>query len=323
MALSSQSRGSRGRSLIVNDFNKTAAPKVSIVLLTRNSAKTIKGVLDGIVKQEYHDYEILLIDSSSEDDTLKIAHEYPCRVVIIKPEDFGHGKTRNYAASLAKGEFIVFLTHDSTPRKSDWLTEMLKPFQDKNIVGVYGRQIPRKNEKVLDMHFQMSLYGSKKIIWGSNNWRQGDNVFSDANSAVRKKVILTHPYSNDIIVSEDYEWATRVLRLGFSIVYIPSASVIHSHSYNIYTLFKRNFDVGVSYRDVYTSKNNYAFTVKGLQIAKQEIAYLRQSGHTILIPLAVFRNLIRFIAIQLGKYEYLFTKEFKSNHLSAQKWYWK
>src|SRR5665811_731333 len=135
---------------IMNSAKKELIPKASIVLLTRNSARTIRSVLDGVMKQRFNDYEILLIDSCSDDDTLKIANDYPCKVVSIKLEDFGHGRTRNYAAGLAKGEFIVFLTHDSVPETKDWLSELLKPFSDKKVVGVYGQQVPRLDENILD-----------------------------------------------------------------------------------------------------------------------------------------------------------------------------
>jgi rhamnosyltransferase len=297
-------------------------PRVSVIILTRNSAKTIKSVLDGVMKQNFNDYELLLIDTSSTDETLKIAKAYPCRIITINSDDFGHGRTRNYAARIARGEFIVYLTHDSVPESNNWLSELIKPFDDINVVGVYGRQIPRKNENVLDKHFQLSLYGDRAIVWKIDNWCQGDNLFSDANSAVRKQVLLKYPYLNNIIVSEDYEWAAGVLKLGFNIVYTPTASVIHSHSYNIYSLFKRNFDVGVSYKVIYTSKRNYMFMVNSLGIVKQEIKFLRKTGNAILIPRALFRDLIRFIAIQFGKREQVFSKKLKRDHLSAQKWYW-
>jgi len=298
-------------------------PRASVIVLTHNSAKTIKSVLDGIKKQEFTNFEVLIFDTASTDETLDIVKDYAYRIISVEPNDFGHGKTRNYAARLARGEFIIFLTHDSVPENSNWLSELVEPFSDKNVVGVYGRQIPRQNENILDKHFQMSLYGNTKIIWKSDNWHRGDNLFSDANSAVRKSVLLKNPYLDDIIVSEDYEWATRVLKLGFNIVYSPTASVIHSHSYTIHSLFKRNFDVGVSYKDIYTSGDSYAFVSKGLVLVKKEIKYLHQSGHTLLIPLAILRNIIRYFAIQLGEHEHLFTEKFKAERLTAQKWYWK
>jgi rhamnosyltransferase len=301
----------------------TSVPKASVILLTHNSAKTIRGVLDGVIKQKFTDFEILLIDSSSTDDTISIAEKFPCRIISIKPEDFGHGKTRNYAARLAKGEFVIFLTHDSVPNCDDWLEELLEPFKNKKVVGVYGIQVPRKDENTLDKYFQKSLYGRKRIVWVSSNWRQGDNLFSDANSAVRRSILLRTPYADDIIVSEDYEWASRVLELGFIIVYNPRASVTHSHSYNMRSLFRRNFDIGVSFKTIYKKSDLHNFISKGSTIFTWEVKYLIQSGNAIFIPEAIWCDIIRFTAIQIGKHESLLPRKLKRNYFSAQKWYWK
>jgi rhamnosyltransferase len=299
------------------------SPVATIALLTRNSEKNIKKVLDGIKKQSFKDYEILLIDTSSTDETLTIAKQYNCKIVVIKPEEFGHGKTRNYAAKLANGEFLVFLTHDSVPKTESWLNELLKPFEDKKIAGTYGRQIPRNDEKLLDKYFQKSLYGSKDTVWTRNNWKQGDNIFSDANSALRKKILLKYPYANGIIVSEDYEWATRILKLGYKIKYNVRAKVIHSHSYNLRSLFRRNFDVGVSYRVIYDKASRNGFRSKGIAILKEEVLHLKKTNNSLFIPRAITRDVVRFIAIQLGLRENIIPKLLKRNYLSAQKGYWK
>jgi rhamnosyltransferase len=298
-------------------------PKISVIILTRNSAKTIKDVLDGVIKQRFDDFEVLLIDSESTDQTLSIAKQYPLKIISIKSSNFGHGKTRNYAAKLAKGDFIVFLTHDSVPEKNNWLDELIAPFADQNVVGVYGQQVPRNDENVLDKHFHMGLYGNKKIIWASDNWSQGDNLFSDANSALRRKFLLKYPYAPDIIVSEDYEWATRMLKLEFNIVYSPTARVIHSHSYTLHTLFKRSFDVGVSYKTIYEINDLHNFIRKGFEILSLEVRYLRESGNARHIPHAMIRDIVRFTAIQFGKREHLLSVKVKRNYLSGQRWYWK
>lgn len=298
-------------------------PKASIILLTRNSSRTIKSVLDGIMSQKVKDFEILLIDSSSTDSTLEIAKNYPCKIISIKTTDFGHGKTRNFAAGLAKGEFIVFLTHDSVPRSDTWLEGLLKPFSDQKVAGVYGKQVPREDEKILDKCFQTNLYGDTGIIWNANNWKQGDNLFSDANSAVRKSILLKYPYADNIIVSEDYEWAVRILKLNYNIIYSIEGLVTHSHSYNIRTLFKRNFDVGVSYKMIYDSGESRGFITKGTNIFVQEARYLYRTKHIMLIPQAFIRDIVRYVAISIGKQEHLFSKNMKRMYLSGQGWYWK
>jgi rhamnosyltransferase len=302
---------------------KKPRPKASIIVLTRNSARTIGAVLKGIQKQTFKDYEVIVIDSSSTDTTCNIAKSFGLNAISIKPNDFGHGKTRNYGINLAKGDFVLFLTHDSVPETEDWLSEMLKPFDDDTVAGVYGRQIPKADENLLDKHFQLSLYGKKRVVWESGNWTQGDNLFSDANSAVRKSIIIKTAYPNDIIVSEDYYWAIQVLELGFKIVYSPSATVLHSHSYNITNLFKRNFDVGVSFKTMYATTASKSFMSKGLNVVLGEIKYLIVSGNGLWVPVAILRDGVRFIAIITGKHEQYFSKKFKKKYLSSQTWYWK
>lgn len=297
--------------------------KTTIAVLTRNSAKTIEGVLRAIVSQTETDFEILCIDSSSTDGTVEIVKRYPVRLIPIDSADFGHGKTRNYAIQQANGAYVVFLTHDSVPETTRWLDELLEPFKDPEIVGVYGRQVSRPSENPLDRHFQMSLYGSEPITWSKGNWKQGDNIFSDANSAVRKAIMLGQPYNQDIIVSEDYEWAARVLDLGYKIQYSSTARVVHSHSYNLRTLFRRNFDIGVSYQTIYTRSENIHFIKKGLQLFYHVVRSLSQSGYIYLVPLAALRDLTRFVAIQTGKHDKLFSIALKRKHLSDQAGYWR
>jgi len=56
---------------------------------------------------------------------------------------------------------------------------------------------------------------------------------------------------------------------------------------------------------------------------KREIEHLYRNGHGRLIPMAVVRDFVRFVAIKTGKHEQLFSRSFKKKHLSAQSWYWK
>ena len=230
---------------------------ISIIILTKNAGSTFKEVLDGVFSQNYKSFETIIIDSGSTDETLKIAKKYPVKIIQIKPFEFGHGRTRNLGVKLAKGKYVVFLTHDAIPNNKKWLTEIIKPFSNKKVAAVYGRQLPKDGENTLDKLFFLILYGKKAIEWTSGSYTSGDNIFSDANSAIKKNLLLENPYRNDIIVSEDYEWANRIMQKGYKIVYQPKAEVTHSHSYNLSSLFKRNFDIGVSYKFIKNFKLNY------------------------------------------------------------------
>ena len=78
---------------------------VSIIIPTKNAGNEFDKSLSRIFTQKTkYRYEVIVIDSASTDTTLKIIAKYPVRLIKIKPEEFGHGKTRNLGAGLAKGQ---------------------------------------------------------------------------------------------------------------------------------------------------------------------------------------------------------------------------
>ena len=202
---------------------------VSIIILTRNAGTLFKDVLTNVFKQDYEGYEVIVIDSSSDDNTVNIAKQFPVKIIVIDPKGFGHGKTRNFGAKIAKGKFLVFLTQDAVPRNISWLTELIKDLNDKKIAGVYGRQIARDDAVPMEKFFYFKMYHDKKIVWNKNNIKYDEIIFSNANSAVRKNFLLENPFPENILMSEDMEWALTMIDKGFNILYQPLAIVNHSH----------------------------------------------------------------------------------------------
>ena len=276
--------------------------EASIVILTKNAGDNFKQTLDNVFSQKYKSFEVIIIDSSSLDNTLEIAKKYPVKIIKIKADDFGHGKTRNLGAKLSKGKYVIFLTQDAIPKNNLWLSELIKPLKDKEIAGVYSRQIPKENEKAIEKFFYFSLYPDKNKVWDWNSFTQGDNIFSDVSSAIKKDILLKYPFNNSIIVTEDYDWAVRVLKKRYKLIYNSKSEVIHSHSYGLIRLFKRNFDIGVSYKTVYNSKEKQdGFFKKGIKIFGNEIKYLIKHRKFYLIPYAILKDATKFIAVTIGK----------------------
>ncbi|MCM1237676.1 MAG: glycosyltransferase family 2 protein, partial [Ruminococcus flavefaciens] len=124
----------------------------SIVIPTKNAGDTLDDVLDAIFKQKTeYKYEVICVDSGSSDNTVEIIQNHPCRLFQIEPDEFGHGKTRNYGASQGSGEFIVFLTQDALPANKYWLQNFIDAMQlDKTIAGGFGIHYPYPNCNVLD-----------------------------------------------------------------------------------------------------------------------------------------------------------------------------
>ncbi len=88
-------------------------PFISVILPVKNSANTIKVALTSILSQTFLDFEILILDNLSNDDTISIVEKIDSDRIYIKSEkDFGVYDAMNKAIGIAKGEWLFFLGSD-------------------------------------------------------------------------------------------------------------------------------------------------------------------------------------------------------------------
>lgn len=298
---------------------------VSIIVPTKNAGDGFSETLRAVYGQEYAgELEVIIIDSGSTDETVNIAESHHSNMVNIKPEDFGHGKTRNLGAKQASGDCLVFLTQDAIPATDKWLSSLVRNLDDPNVAGVYGRQIPNKDTKPMEHFFLTNRYPSYRMVKQAREGAPDMDIifFSDVNSAMRRRIWEKHPFDDNIIVSEDHEWAKRVLLHGYKIVYEPEAAVYHSHNFSLRTVFEKYFDFGVSASRF--AADEYAtdkFTAQGLAYVKQEMNFLIANGYAKWLPYAVLYDLAKFLGVSLGKRERWLPLPLKQ-HLSMSSHYW-
>ena len=113
---------------------------VSIVIPVKNGGKHLEKVLCMLDQQQtVYTYEIICVDSGSNDGSIDLIKKHRCILKQILPEEFGHGRTRNLGASLGSGEFICFLTQDAVPASNTWLQNMIDAMRkDERIAGGFG-----------------------------------------------------------------------------------------------------------------------------------------------------------------------------------------
>ncbi|MGN0334389.1 MAG: glycosyltransferase [Lachnospiraceae bacterium] len=93
-------------------------PKVSLIVPVYNAEKYLNRCIDSVLKQDFTDYELILIDDGSSDASGAICDEYASkdgRIQVVHKENSGVSDSRNLAISLAKGEYLQFLDSD------DWI----------------------------------------------------------------------------------------------------------------------------------------------------------------------------------------------------------
>ncbi len=232
--------------------------KASVIIPIKNGGKFFQKVLKRVLEQESNfDFEVVLVDSGSTDGTLEYVKSIAkkdkrIRIFTIKPEDFSHGKTRNYACSKARGSYFCFLTQDALPKDKNWLNNLIKAFKnDKEIAGVFGKHLPYKKtlpvekQTIID-HFDIFI-GDKwqKIkIKDKKDYKKNKGwyiFFSNNNSCIRRDIWEKYPFPN-VYMAEDQNWAKLILERGFAKAYTPNATVYHSHYYSIKQIIKRFFD---------------------------------------------------------------------------------
>lgn len=232
---------------------------VSIILPTYNGMTYIEEVLQAVWSQKTsYRYEMIVIDSGSTDGTVDVIKRYPVRFYQIEKEEFGHGKTRNYGAELARGQFLVYLTQDSTPANECWLEQLIEGFRlDPLVACVFGKQIARPacdpiTCRDLILHFEAFSKTDTPLVQYVENTPEGWQRYhknplwygfnSNVNSALKKEVWEKIRF-RDVLYTEDQLIGRDIIVTGWKKVYAPKAAVIHSHSYPTFLhYFRRYFD---------------------------------------------------------------------------------
>jgi rhamnosyltransferase len=233
------------------------APMASVLLLTKNGEKYLDECLKGIFSQRVaFPYEVIAVDSGSTDRTLSILAHYPVRIQKINPKDFRHGRTRNLAAGLARGKFLVFLTQDATPLDDQWLGELVRAVEHTpDAAGAYSRWLSRPEGHVLEKILVEKIFTSENRIQRqmdsdpivNKNQKRRLIFFSNVSSCVRENVWRQIPFDNEMFFAEDQRWAKQVIKTGASIVYVPSSKVYHSHNDSWGVSAKKFFESGVAF----------------------------------------------------------------------------
>lgn len=117
--------------------------KISIVTVTFNSAATIKDTIESVLKQDYKDYEYLIVDGGSKDKTVDLIKEYEPkfegRIKWISEKDKGMYDGINKGIRMATGDVVGIINSDDFYHRSDIFTIINKSFEEnKGVQAIYG-----------------------------------------------------------------------------------------------------------------------------------------------------------------------------------------
>jgi glycosyltransferase involved in cell wall biosynthesis len=191
--------------------------KFSVVVPAYNEEKYIHKTLRVLRNQTFTDFEIIVKDGGSRDQTVKIAKKFADKVVSIL--DSSAADARNQGAHYAKGEILVFMDAD-TYLPPEALEQFNKLMNNEQVVGVSCRKVPQ-NGSLLDRLFyefvNVSTFVSCKMGLGGAH---GNCML------VRRRVFeQIGGFNPNIIVAEEQDLVRRALKFGRYVFLLDSCVV--------------------------------------------------------------------------------------------------
>lgn len=233
----------------VLDVDKYKAPSFSLVIRSKNDADVVYQTLKGVQSQTIQPTECIIADCQSTDGTRDIIAESGYPVLNIPPEDYFPGKVLNQAIEKLSSDIVIFLNSDAVPLNPYLFEKLLAPFNDPDVYGAYGRQLPRPDACSWVIRDYLVAFPPDQ----APSWMN----LSLSCAAIRRKAWKLHPFYTKAWGSEDYEWGKWAKDQGHRIEYVPDSLVMHSHNYTFRQLYGRRFIEGEA--EAIIDKNPYSF----------------------------------------------------------------
>lgn len=280
--------------------------KIEVVIPTYNGGKKFCQVAEMLKEQVgITPNDVLIIDSSSSDQTVQVARNAGFRVQIINKKDFGHGKTRRMAVEQSTAEYIVFMTQDAIPASNDSIIQLCKPLMENQNIGVtYGRQLPTPDAGVIGNHARLFNYPAH-----SQMKTKADipvlgikTIFcSDSFAAYNRESLINIGNFMDVNFGEDTLVAAKYIDAGYVVYYNSTVCVYHAHRLSLLNEMKRYIVIGEFHKKYKMVFDSYRkVSMEGFGFIKSELIYLLKEKRIVLIPYALIRNILKLVGYKYG-----------------------
>lgn len=182
-------------------------PRFSIITVTYNAEKVIGKTIQCVLAQSYRNYEYIIVDGASKDQTLSIIDQYRDHITkVISEPDKGLYDAMNKGITAATGDYLCFLNAGDSFHEADTLKLMVDSIHGNELPDIiYGETaIVDKDDNFLHMR---RLKAPEKLTWKS--FRQGMLVCHQAFFAKRS---LAEPFDLSYRFSADFDWCIRVMK---------------------------------------------------------------------------------------------------------------
>ena len=186
----------------------------SIIIVTKNHSAYLTKCLNSVLKQTYKNFEVIIIDHNSSDNTAEIIKTFKSDKIkyFLNTENKGIASVRNYGIEKSNGDYVFFTDSDCMPAKN-WVEEGMQILTNNDVAGVEGKTIAENQNFGASQHFVENYYGGQ---------------YQTCNIAYKKKNLIECGMFNEKyrIAYEDLDIAIRIKKKS-SIYFNSDMLVLH------------------------------------------------------------------------------------------------
>jgi len=267
---------------------------------------------------------VLVVNSSSHDGTVELAHELGAETLVIPRKEFNHGLTRERARRELATPVVVMMTPDAYLTSPVGLTRLIDTMADERVGVAYARQIAHDGAGALEVFARDFNYPSKSQQRSfADLGRYGVYTYfcSSTCAAYSNPALDKIGGFRPVLTAEDTLAAALMLRCGYQVAYVADAVVKHSHTYSLAQEFRRYFDTGYMRRQhrelLAASESDEA---RGRRFVRELVRRLYRDAPR-LIPYAIAQSVVRVAGYWVGKFGPHLPIAMRKM-LSAQDYYW-
>ena len=227
---------------------------ISVIVPIYNSNETLSECLDGIFSNKVENFEVIVVDDKSTDNSVEIAKNYDCKIIELS-ENKGPAFARNTGANSATGDILLFIDSDVIIN-SDALMNVNQLFENNKETIFQGIYSHKSNYKNISTQYQQSFYSYY-------SWNPKDNytdILTSCYFSIEKKKFFECGGFNTKIkraTAEDEEFGYKLIDKGYKILISRELSAHHKVNYSVLKYIKRNFIMYIDTAQMYLRNLRY------------------------------------------------------------------
>lgn len=280
--------------------------KVDVIIPVYKPDEKFEKLMKMLKRQSYPANRIILMNTEKQFFPQAGYEEMPgVEVVHLTRAEFDHGGTRDRAAALCNGDFLLFMTQDAVALDEYLIEHLVAAFSDERVAAAYARQLPADDCAIIERYTRSFNYPEQSSVKRKEDLPlYGIKTFFCSNvCAMYRRDIYQKMggFEKHTIFNEDMIFAGKLIQQGYTIAYAADAKVIHSHNYGNIEQFKRNFDLAVSqaeHPEVFSMAKSES---EGMKLVKSTAVYLMKIGKPWLVLSLVVKSGFKFLGYRAGK----------------------